>query len=192
MPFPDEPSSRRVEVVAYQPAWAIEGALLVARLRAFVTGVVSVDHIGSTAVAGLAAKDCIDVMIQIHDLDTAGVADALQRRGFRRRPEPWNQQETSYGIVCRKQVFAPPAGERPCNIHVREHGGSNVRYALLFRDYLTADARAAHAWGRFKVRLAESVTDLAAYGQIKAPAQEILMQSAERWAQARGWRPGRN
>jgi dephospho-CoA kinase len=192
VPFPDEPFSLRVEVVPYRRAWAVEGSLLVARLRAFLTGVISVDHIGSTAVAGLAAKDCIDVMIQVHDLDTAGVADALERHGYRRRPEPWNQQETSYGIVCRKQVFAPPAGARSCNIHVRVHGGRNVRYALLFRDYLTADDQAANAWSRFKFRLAESVTDIAAYGQIKAPAQEILMQSAERWAVDHGWWPRGN
>ena len=64
-----------------------------------------------------------------------------------------------------------------------------MRYALLFRDYLTADTQAAGAWGRFKIRLAQSVTDLADYGQIKAPAQEILMESALRWARDQGWRP---
>ncbi len=153
-----------------------------AALTTFLPDAVSVDHIGSTAVPGLAAKDCLDVMIQVRDLATAGAADALERRAYRRRPEPWNQQEISYGIVCPKQVFAPPPGTRSCNLHIREHGGANVRYALLFRDYMRADAGSAQAWGQFKARLAETVTDLASYGQIKAPAQEILMQSAERLA----------
>jgi GrpB-like predicted nucleotidyltransferase (UPF0157 family) len=175
--------------VPYRAAWVREGALLATRLRELLPRAVSVQHIGSTSVPGLAAKDCIDLMVQVHDLERSGVAEVLEREGFRRRPEPWNQQEISFGAICRKQVFAPAPGGRPCNIHVREQGGLNVRYALLFRDFLTADAEAAMAWGQFKVRLSESVTDLADYGQIKAPAQEILMQSAERWARDHRWQP---
>jgi GrpB-like predicted nucleotidyltransferase (UPF0157 family) len=181
VPFPDEPLSQRVEVVSYRQTWADEGGLLAGRLRDLLPAAVSVQHIGSTSVPGLAAKDCLDVMVVVRDLDS-GVAAVLGGQGYRRRPEPWNQQETSFGTTCRKQVFAPPLGGRPCNVHVRVHGGPNVRYALLFRDYLIADAHAACAWGRFKTRLAQSVRDLADYGQIKAPAQEILMQSAQRWA----------
>jgi GrpB-like predicted nucleotidyltransferase (UPF0157 family) len=188
VPFPDEPFSHRVEVVPYRAAWASEGAMLVARLRDLLPAAVSVQHIGSTAVPGLAAKDCLDLMVQVCDLDD-GVAEVLEGQGYRRRPEAWNQQETSFGVSCRKQVLAPAPGGRPGNIHVRVQGGPNVRYALLFRDYLRADTWAAGAWGRFKVRLAQSVTGLDDYGQIKAPAQEILMQSAERWARDQGWQP---
>jgi GrpB-like predicted nucleotidyltransferase (UPF0157 family) len=188
VPFADEPLSQRVEVVPYRAAWADEGGQLADRLRDLLPDAVSVQHIGSTSVPGLAAKDCLDLMVQVHDLGS-GVAAALEREGYRRRPEPWNQQEVSFGTTCRKQVFAPAVGGRPCNIHVRERSGPNVRYALLFRDYLTADSAAAGAWGRFKLRLAQSVTDLADYGQIKAAAQEILMQSAQRWARDQGWQP---
>lgn len=190
MPFPDEPFSHRVQVLPYREAWAAEGAALTATLRALLPAAVSVDHIGSTSVPGLAAKDCLDVMIQVRDLDTARIGTALEPLGYRRRPEPWNQQETSYGTPCRKQVYAPPAGARSCNIHVREHSGPNVRYALLFRDYLTASPGAARAWGQFKTRLARNVTDLADYGQIKAPAQDILMLLAEQWAHDDHWHPG--
>jgi len=76
-------------------------------------------------------------------------------------------------------VLAQAPGARSCNIHLRGHSGLNVRFALLFRDYLTACPEAAQACGRFEVRLARSVTDLAGYGQIKAPAQEILLRAAE-------------
>ena len=44
------------------------------------------------------------MMVQVGDLDEPGVASVLEARRFRRRPEPWNQQETSYGIAYRKQV----------------------------------------------------------------------------------------
>ncbi|HEV2375823.1 MAG TPA: GrpB family protein [Streptosporangiaceae bacterium] len=160
-------------------------------MRELLPGAVGVDHIGSTSVPGLAAKDCLDVMVQVRDLADLAVGAALESHGYRRRPEPWNSEEVSYGVSCPKQVFAAAAGGRPCNIHVRVQGGLNVRYALLFRDFLTADRQAALAWGRFKARLAGSVPDLADYGQIKAGAQEVLMLSAERWATAAGWCPPR-
>jgi dephospho-CoA kinase len=59
--------------------------------------------------------------------------------------------------------------------------------ALLFRDYLRADDAARRAWGAFKQRLALSVPDLLDYGQIKAPATQVLMRAAERWAAETGW-----
>jgi GrpB-like predicted nucleotidyltransferase (UPF0157 family) len=111
VPFPDEPLSQRVEVVSYRQTWADEGGLLAGRLRDLLPAAVSVQHIGSTSVPGLAAKDCLDVMVVVRDLDS-GVAAVLGGQGYRRRPEPWNQQETSFGTTCRKQVFAPPLGGR--------------------------------------------------------------------------------
>jgi GrpB-like predicted nucleotidyltransferase (UPF0157 family) len=72
---------------------------------------------------------------------------------------------------------------------VRVAGGRNVRYALLVRDFLRADADARDSWGGFKTRLVETVTDLYDYGQIKASVQPLLMQRAERWAAETGWRP---
>ncbi|HEV7964397.1 MAG TPA: GrpB family protein [Actinoplanes sp.] len=182
MPFADE--STPVKVVDYRPSWPAEFAALEARLRT-AAGDSPIDHVGSTSVPGLPAKDCIDVQIRVLWLDRR----ALVTFGFRLRPERWNREEVSSGVRCQKMVFAPPAGERACNIHLRLAGGPNARYALLFRDYLRAEPATRDAWGAFKRRLAASVPDLADYGQIKAPATEILMGAAERWAAATGWTP---
>lgn len=187
MPFPDELFSRHVEVVPYRNSWACEGAQLVAGLSDCLPDALSVEHIGSTSVPGLPAKDCLDVMVQVRTLADCDVTRVLESEGYRRRPEHWNREEISYGVAHQKLAFAPAVGARPCNIHVRERGGLNVRYALLFRDYLSADTPAAEAWGRFKLRLAESVDDIFDYGQIKAAAQEVLMQSAETWADGQCW-----
>jgi dephospho-CoA kinase len=43
-------------------------------------------------------------------------------------------------------------------------------------------------WGAFKTRLAETVTDLYDYGQIKASVQPLLMERAENWATKTAWR----
>lgn len=189
MPFPDEAHARGVEVSAYRSEWAAEAATYVEMLRELVPGAVAVDHIGSTSVPGLPAKDCLDLMVQVLDLDERSVVAAVAPRGFRLRPEPWNHEEITDGVAHRKLVFAPAPGQRSINVHVRVAGGRNVRYALLFRDFLRADPAARDAWGAFKTRLAASVPDLLDYGQVKASVQPLLMMRAEDWAAETGWRP---
>jgi dephospho-CoA kinase len=187
MPFPDEAFAQRVEVSAYREEWAAEGAAYVEILRGLVPSAVAVDHIGSTSVPGLPAKDCLDLMVQVVELDD-GVTAAMTDQGFRLRPEPWNHDELTDGVTHAKLVFAPPVDARRVNVHVRVAGGRNVRYALLFRDFLRADVTARDAWGAFKVRLAETVDDLYDYGQIKSSVQPLLMERAEAWASETGWR----
>jgi GrpB-like predicted nucleotidyltransferase (UPF0157 family) len=191
VPFDDEPFTHRVEVSPPQEGWADEAAAYVDLLREAFPTATAVDHIGSTSVPGLPAKDCLDLMVQVADLDEDAVEAAMAARGFRVRPEPWNRDEVTDGVSHRKLVLAALAGSRSVNIHVREAGGRNVRYALLFRDYLRADRVARDAWGAFKIRLAETVTDIHDYGQIKAAAQPLLMQRAEQWAAERNWDIGR-
>ncbi|MBB4926613.1 GrpB family protein [Kitasatospora kifunensis] len=175
-------------MVEYRPEWPAEFERLAGRLEESLEGLaVAVDHVGSTSVPGLPAKDCIDVQVRMSSIDEARDIPLLAAIGFRCRPEPWNRMEVSAGQHCRKLVFAPPIGARRCNVHLRESTGPNARFALLFRDYLRADETARRAWGAFKQRLAVNVPDLADYGQIKAPATEVLMAGAERWAAAIGW-----
>jgi GrpB-like predicted nucleotidyltransferase (UPF0157 family) len=186
MPFPDELG--QLAVVTYRPEWPTEFEQLAERLRhALGDLAVAVDHVGSTSVPGLSAKDCIDVQVRMRSIDEGRDVPLLAAIGFRCRPEAWNRSEVSAGQRCRKLVFAPPVGARSCNVHLRENIGPNARYALLFRDYLRADEAARRAWGGFKERLAVSVPDLLDYGQIKAPATEVLMAAAERWAADTGW-----
>ncbi|MGW7705711.1 GrpB family protein [Streptomyces sp. JV184] len=148
VPFPDERS--QVAVVEYRPQWPAEFELLAGRLRgALGDSAFGVDHVGSTSVPGLAAKDCVDVQVRMRSIDEARDVPLLAAIGFRCRPEPWNRIEVSGGRECRKFVFAPPVGARSCNVHLREGTGPNARFALLFRDYLRADETACRARGAF-------------------------------------------
>lgn len=186
MPFPDE-LGPAINVSDYSPDWPAEFTYLAARLQAALGDrAVAVDHVGSTSVPGLAAKNCIDAQVRVTALSTE-LVELLENAGFRCRPEPWNHVEISNGHRCDKLVFAPPIGERATNVHVRLLNGPNTRYALLFRDYLRANDTARQTWGAFKQRLAQSVPDLFDYGQIKAPATDLLMTSAEHWATHTGW-----
>jgi GrpB-like predicted nucleotidyltransferase (UPF0157 family) len=188
VPFPDENFSHGVVVVDYASEWPREFDRLSGQIAGVLGSVaLAIDHVGSTSVPGLAAKDCIDIQVRVADLDHDRIVALMSELGFRCRPEPWNRREITDGVECAKLVFAPPVGARSCNVHIRLHDGPNTRYALLFRDFLRADDRARHGWGAFKQRLAQSVPDLPDYGQIKAPAMEVLMCSAERWADHAGW-----
>lgn len=189
-PFPDEIPHDRVHVCSANPAWADEGLQYCAEVRAILGLLaVHVDHIGSTSVPGLPAKDCIDLLVRADALDEAAFTAAFDVGGYRLRPEPWNHQETTWGQPQAKLVYAPPARSRSRNVHVRLPGGPNARYALLFRDFLRTDPIARDAWGRFKIRLAQTAREIGDYGQIKQPATDVLMRGAEAWALATGWEP---
>nr|WP_246298945.1 GrpB family protein [Nocardioides panaciterrulae] len=155
-------------------------------LRQLLPSATAVDHIGSTSIPGMPAKDCIDAMVQVASVEHVDCG-ALLEAGFRERPEEWNRREALGPATHPKRVFAPPPGGRSVNIHIREVGSPTARYALLFRDFLRADASSRVTWGRFKVRLAETATDIYSYGQIKSTAQPLLMALAETWAQETSW-----
>lgn len=187
MPFPDE-LGRGLAVVPYNPGWPREFSALALRIEAALGSVaVRIDHIGSTSVPGLVAKDCIDLQVRVDALDDDLIVRLLGRIGFRVRPEPWNRVEVTFGRDWPKLVFAPPVGERASNVHVREVTSDAARRNLLFRDFLRADEAARNAWGDFKQRLALVAPDIYEYGEVKAAPTDILMIAAETWAGRTGW-----
>jgi GrpB-like predicted nucleotidyltransferase (UPF0157 family) len=187
VPFPDE-LARGLAVVPYDIRWPGEFAVLARRVGSALGPVaVKVDHIGSTSVPGLAAKDCIDLQVRAGTLDNDLIISRFSAIGFRVRPDPWNQAEIAGGRTWPKLVFAPPPGERASNVHVREASGATARRNLLFRDFLRANDTARDAWGEFKQRLALIATDINEYGQVKAGPTAILMIAAESWAARTGW-----
>jgi dephospho-CoA kinase len=156
--------------------------------------VMAIDHIGSTAVPGLPAKDVIDAQVIVRSLaPREHILGALAAVGFVQRPGDWNLRDhIPLGWVgddreWDKLVFGPRHGHRPSNVHLRAAGSSNERYALLFRDYLLADPAARRAWGEFKTRLAAIADDRESYGQVKDPASDIVMLAADPWAAATSW-----
>jgi GrpB-like predicted nucleotidyltransferase (UPF0157 family) len=118
MPFPDE-LARGLAVVAYDRRWPDEFAALAARITdALGPAAVRVSHVGSTSVPGLAAKDCIDVQVEVRALDEGLIARRFDAIGFRLRPEPWNRAEPTPSGPSPKLVFA-----RPGRRHLRVRPG---------------------------------------------------------------------
>jgi GrpB-like predicted nucleotidyltransferase (UPF0157 family) len=190
VPFPDE-LARGLAVVAYDRRWPGDFAVLARRIQAALGPVaVRVNHVGSTSVPGLAAKDCIDIQVDVQVLAEQLIVGCFEKVGFRLRPEPWNHVEAIPGGLCPKLVFAPPEGERASNIHVLEATSEAARRKLLFRDFLRAHDPARDAWSDFKQRLAAMAADIYEYGQAKDGPTKILMIAAENWARQTRWAPG--
>jgi GrpB-like predicted nucleotidyltransferase (UPF0157 family) len=76
--------SRPVVVTAYQPHWVDEFTEMARHIRDVVgQAAIRIDHIGSTAIPGLGAKDVIDIQITVADLDAAdGLTNPLRAAGF--------------------------------------------------------------------------------------------------------------
>jgi GrpB-like predicted nucleotidyltransferase (UPF0157 family) len=179
-----------VVIAAYRDDWPAAFEAIRRRLAAILgERAVRIDHVGSTSVPGLDAKDVIDVQVSVRSLADA---DPLADAGYRVFPAardhvppgaPDDEREWS------KRFFNNPEGERRANIHVREVGRANQRYALLFRDYLRTHAAAAEAYARLKRTLAQEHPDLDAYTDVKDPACDLIWIAAEDWALASGWSP---
>ena len=93
MPFPDEDFARNgVSVVEYRAEWADEGAEMSAWLLRSLPDAIATDHIGSTSVPGLPAKDCIDLMVRVQSIADSDLGP-LAQAGYRERPEEWNRAE---------------------------------------------------------------------------------------------------
>ncbi|HXZ63732.1 MAG TPA: GrpB family protein [Streptosporangiaceae bacterium] len=190
------PVAGRVEVVRYDDRWPGRASAELAALRAALGPLVChADHIGSTAVPGMAAKDVIDLQLSVRDLDAAAAAfdPQLIRLGYLRLP--YERDHVPAGDRSDPAEWAKrcwrrrdhPAGD--VNLHVRLAGSPNERLALLFRDWLCAHPLAVAAYSRFKAQLAEAVAGLDVYTEIKDPVVDLVAAAAAGWASDTGWQP---
>jgi len=188
------PRPADVVLVSADPGWPAQAARLVGRLAA-VGGerALRVDHIGSTAIPGLLAKDVIDLQLTVRELpDGDALASTLEEAGFPRiaeitadRPKPDDPDPARWP----KRFHRSADPGRPANVHVRAAGSPGWRYALLFRDWLRADDAARAAYQAEKVRLAAAEPITTGYAEAKEPWFDAALPLAQRWAAEVGWTP---
>ena len=182
----------QVVLTESDPTWPQQYARLAARIRHAAGADLRVDHIGSTAVPGLPAKDVIDIQLTVPSLADADgpLADRLAEAGFPRLPGDWWDNPRPPGSRhWEKRLHGSADPGRPVHLHLRVADSPGWRYALLMRDHLRADPGQRAAYLQLKRELAASAPDSATYGTLKDPWFDEEHLRAEEWAAQTGWRP---
>ncbi len=179
-----------IELVPYRESWTEDFAKIRRDLLS-ISGhrILRVDHVGSTAIPGMMAKDIMDVQVGVACFaDVETFSAALENLGYDRIATI--QQDHAPGhefeecvAGWEKRFFKASPAHRTANLHVRLVTGKNFEFALLFRDYLRQHAEAARAYEQVKTRLAEALPhNLKAYALIKDPVCDLIFFMAKKWA----------
>jgi dephospho-CoA kinase len=179
------------------PTWPAQAARL--RERVALAGgdlVRRVDHTGSTSVAGLAAKDVIDLQVTVGSIEDAdALAEPLADAGFPRldgiqRDNPKAYAPDPAQWAKRLHVSADPG--RIANVHIRVEGSPGWRFALLFPDWLRANPGELADYEALKRTLSAQYIqdeDSDSYGEAKEAWFDEAAVRAEQWADRTDWHP---
>ncbi len=173
--------SEHVAIVPYDPRWPESFRQEEEHLQRLLPGdlVRRIEHFGSTAVPGLAAKPIVDILVEVTDLaeTRARIAPVLRAQGYEYlwRPTTGDDGPPFYAWFIKRDS---QTGARTHHIHMVE--GSFVEHwdRLFFRDYLRAHPDVAHEYARLKGQLAVDCADRAAYTQGKADFIAAVMNRA--------------
>ncbi len=150
-----------VIIVDYDPAWPNVFQFLRSKVCEVLGEVaVSVEHVGSTSVPGLAAKPIIDIDVVVESRDEIAQAiSRLAKIGYVHLGD--------LGIPGREAFSAPPNTPEH-HLYVCAREAAELRRHLAFRDYLRRNPAAARQYAELKRGLAHCCgTDRDAYTQAK-------------------------
>jgi GrpB-like predicted nucleotidyltransferase (UPF0157 family) len=138
-----------------------------------------IEHVGSTAVPGLAAKPIIDIdVVLISATDFSRVIAKLAAAGYEHRGD--------LGVAGREAFRAPPT-DLPHHLYVFPSSSPEYARQISFRDYLRthpADARRYASLKRERAR--EFGDDREAYTQAKSEFIGDIVRRAETELRSRG------
>jgi GrpB-like predicted nucleotidyltransferase (UPF0157 family) len=155
-----------IELLGYDPSWPLKFEQERALLAAGLAG--GIEHIGSTAVPGLAAKPVIDIMAPVHSLaasrDAIEAATSLGYAYYPYKPEAMHW-------FCK-----PSPAHRTHHLHLVPAGSTLWCQRIAFREALRASPALAAEYAELKIRFAARHRfDREAYTQAKAPFVERVL-----------------
>jgi len=164
-------SNNPVVIVDYNPLWPEQFEALRSRLANVIGRLaIAIEHVGSTAIPGLAAKPILDIDVLLRSPeDLPRAIAALASIGYQHRGD--------LGIPDR-EAFRAPAGDLRHHLYVCPN---NTEYLchIAFRDYLRAHTKEANAYAALKLELAIRFReDREAYNNAKADFVESILRKA--------------
>ena len=150
--------TRDVIVVAYDPQWPARFAEEAARLApVFGRELITIHHIGSTSIPGMAAKPIIDMMPVVQQIAAVDALNpVMESLDYEARGE--------YGIPGRRYFVKGQGAQRSHHVHVFAVDHPDVARHLNFRDFLIAHPTEAAAYASLKQALARQFPyDMEAY-----------------------------
>jgi len=144
-----EGRSRRYEIVDHDPSWSTIFQREAERIRSALRAdrIAHLEHIGSTAVPGLAAKPIVDILLAVPAIAPRDdFVVALRDLGYRHVLDPWTDDHEFFSLDAK--------GSRSVNLHLVVAGSDWDARHLAFRDHLRADPEDADRYARLKRELA--------------------------------------
>jgi dephospho-CoA kinase len=211
-PFAANLSAREVvrapaRLAPADPTWPDQARRIVARLRtACGAKALRVDHIGSTAVPGLDAKDTIDIQVTVESLSAADeLAGSLLSVGYPcidhitadvAKPDARSTfsryDHSDDPGLWQKRIHGSADPGRPTNVHLRVDGWPEQQFALLFVDWLVANPDVQDEYRAVKRQAEQAAApggDIKRYLAVKEPWFFEAYRRAWAWADESGWRP---
>jgi GrpB-like predicted nucleotidyltransferase (UPF0157 family) len=169
-----EIESPTIVIAGYDPAWQERFRREEARIRAALgEAALSVEHIGSTSVSGLAAKPIVDILLVVEDsADEASYVPALEEAGYVLRVREPDFDE--------HRMFRTPAQD--VHVHVFSAGSSEIERYLLLRDHLRENEEDRELYARTKRELASrNWPSMQHYAEAKTGViEDIIARAAAR------------
>lgn len=166
-------SEQPVEIVEYNSSWPLlfeqEREALVRTLASWLAG--PIEHIGSTAIAGLAAKPVIDIMAAVPSLEASRAAiEAAAEIGYCYFPY---RAESEHWFCKPSPMF------RTHHLHLMPIGSRRWHDAIAFRDYLRRHPTIAAEYETLKRQLARDFHfDREGYTEAKRPFIDRIIKLA--------------
>ncbi len=163
----------RLAIVDYDPQWP----MLYEHEREHLQHVLgplalAIEHIGSTAVPGLAAKAIIDIMVGMRNLEDVDAFTAgLEGLGYTYHFTGDDWSHFSKVVLPQFEAY---------NLHIHPLGSARWERQLLFRDFLRAHADVADAYAALKRDLAGRKLPLRVYAEAKTAFVEDVLARARR------------
>lgn len=175
--------------------WSVRAARIIGRLERQLDlarlPYAGIDHVGSTAVPGLIAKDVIDLQLRIPLLDQprAGVLQQVLRAAgvvglqqLQDHPHSWAPEPALW-----RKLYA--GGADPAvvlHLHIREQGSPGAEAALCFRDWLRAEPVVRAEYAEMKRTMAQQFSS-EDYPEAKEPWFALAFPRARQWGRSTGW-----